>query len=203
MTGNLFIISAPSGTGKTTILRPIIAEIPKISFSVSHTTREARSNERNGVDYFFTSEDDFRKIRDNNGFLEWAKVHNNFYGTSQKEVMDKLAEGVDIILDIDVQGARQIRQRSDLIATSIFIVPPSWQELEARLCGRKTDSQETINLRLNNAKEEIRDADLYDYIVINDNLQEAIALVRAIIIEKRVKNRRGADGNPLILPELM
>jgi len=202
MTGNLFIISAPSGTGKTTILKPIINELAGISFSVSHTTRGPRANEQDGVDYFFTNENDFIKTRDQDGFLEWAKVHDNYYGTAREVVLAELAKGRDIILDIDVQGARQICQSPDLASTSIFIVPPSWQELERRLRGRKTDSDETIKLRLKNANREMEDAELYDYLVVNDNLQEAVELLRAIIIEKRVKNRRGKDGNPLTIPEL-
>jgi len=202
MNGNLFIISAPSGTGKTTILKPIIAEVGGISFSVSHTTRAPRPGEVEGRDYFFTDVDRFARMRAENGFLEWAQVHDNFYGTSREAVLNELEQGKDIILDIDVQGARQICQDRELAATSIFIVPPSWQELERRLRGRKTDSDATIKLRLQNAKGEMEDADLYDYLIINDDLEEAVALLKAVIIEKRLKNRRGLDGRPMRLPEL-
>ncbi len=201
MKGNLFIISAPSGTGKTTILKEIIGHIPRISFSVSHTTRPAREGEKDKVDYFFVSKESFIESRDHNDFLEWAEVHGNFYGTSKQTVMEQLEQGNDIVLDIDVQGARQLRS-SSLEAIFIFITPPSWQELKKRLTGRGTDDQTTIDLRLKNARLEMKDAELYDYVIINDDISTAVDVLRAIIIEKRCKNRRAPNGTPLTLADL-
>lgn len=201
MKGTLFVISAPSGTGKTTILKEIVGSIQRISFSVSHTTRPSRKGEENGIDYFFVSKESFLELRDHNDFLEWAEVHGNFYGTSRKSVMEQLDRGNDIILDIDVQGARQLRNTA-LEAVFIFITPPSWQELEKRLAGRGTDKPETIDLRLKNARLEMQDIALYDYVIINDVVSEAVAILRAIITEKRTKKGRAPDGSPLILPDL-
>ncbi len=199
MKGNLIIISAPSGTGKTTILKKIMPHLQGLTFSVSHTTRTPRTGEENGTDYHFVSKDDFLKLRDQGGFLEWAEVHGNFYGTSKQEVEGRLAEGLDVFLDIDIQGARQVRQAAP-DAISIFISPPSWQEQEKRLNGRGTDSPETIQLRLANAKAEMADVDLYDFVVINDDLDSAARLLEAIILAMRAKNRRTISGAPLHLP---
>lgn len=199
MKGNLIIISAPSGTGKTTILKKIMPHLQGLTFSVSHTTRTPRTGEENGTDYHFVSKDDFLKLRDQGGFLEWAEVHGNFYGTSKQEVEGRLAEGLDVFLDIDIQGARQVRQAAP-DAISIFISPPSWQEQEKRLNGRGTDSPETIQLRLANAKAEMADVDLYDFVVINDDLDSAARLLEAIILAMRAKNRRTISGKPLHLP---
>lgn len=194
--GRLFVISAPSGAGKTTILKPILASIPAIDFSVSHTTRRPRPGEINGQDYYFVDVDQFVIMRQDGDFLEWAEVHGNFYGTSQRAVMAQLARGQDVILDIDVQGARQLQARQDLDATYIFIAPPSLAELERRLTGRQTETAETIALRLQNASQELQAANLYDYIIVNDHLQQAKAMLTAIILEKRAANRRGYDGKP-------
>lgn len=199
MKGNLLIISAPSGTGKTTILKKIMPHLQGLTFSVSHTTRAPRSGEENGTDYHFISPDDFRALRDQGGFLEWAEVHGNFYGTSKKEVDARLNNGLDVFLDIDIQGARQVRQAAPE-AISIFITPPSWQEQEKRLKGRDTDSDETIKLRLANAQAEMADVDLYDYVVMNDDLNTAARMLEAIILAMRAKNRRHLNGEPLDLP---
>ena len=164
--GNLFIISAPSGTGKTTILKQVMSELERLVFSVSHTTRPPRANEVDGKDYHFVNRDVFKKMRAQGEFLEWAEVHRNFYGTSVSSVNSHLADGVDVVLDIDVQGARQIREVKAGDAVFIFIMPPSWDELEKRLTRRGTDSRETINLRLSNARKEMHEVDLYDYVII-------------------------------------
>ncbi len=195
--GHLFVISAPSGAGKTTILKPILATLPAIGFSVSHTTRQPRPAEINGQDYFFVDEDHFKAIRQKGDFLEWAEVHGNFYGTSHSAVMAQLERGQDVILDIDVQGARQLQGRQELGATFIFISPPSLAELERRLTGRQTESTETITLRLQNASQELQAAHRYDYIIVNDNLAHAKAMLTAIILEKRAASRRGYDGKPV------
>ncbi len=197
--GHLFVISAPSGAGKTTILKPILASIPAIGFSVSHTTRSPRLGEIDGRDYFFVDAKQFAILRQDGDFLEWAEVHGNFYGTSQQAVMTQLGAGQDIILDIDVQGARQLQARPDLEATFIFIAPPSLTELERRLTGRQTETVETITVRLQNARLELAAASLYDYIIVNDDLGQARAMLTAIILEKRAKARRGYDGQPLNL----
>ena len=194
--GHLFVISAPSGAGKTTILRPILARIPAIGFSVSHTTRKPRLGEIDSQDYFFVDVDQFTIMRQDGDFLEWAEVHGNFYGTSQRAVMAQLERGQDVILDIDVQGARQLRARQDFAATCIFIAPPSLAELERRLTGRQTETAETIALRLQNASQELQAANLYDYIIVNDDLDQAKAMLTAIILEKRAATRRGYDGKP-------
>jgi guanylate kinase len=199
MKGNLIIISAPSGTGKTTILKKIMPRLQGLTFSVSHTTRSPRLGEEQGKDYQFVSKDAFLALRDQGGFLEWAKVHDNYYGTSKKEVTDRLNQGIDVFLDIDIQGARQVRKAAP-DAISIFICPPSWQEQEKRLTGRGTDSPETIALRLKNAKAEMADVDNYDYVVINDDLDSAARMLEAIILAMRAKNRRHLSGAPLCLP---
>ncbi len=200
--GSLFIVSAPSGTGKTTILKKIMRDLPGISFSVSHTTRPPRAGEQDGVDYHFISRDDFLKMKDNAAFLEWAEVHGNLYGTSRTVVEEQLCAGKDILLDIDVQGARQIRQTMKDDAVFLFIAPPSWQVLEDRLSGRGTDAPDTIRLRLDNARKEMQDAALYEYVIVNDDLDTAVDMVRSVIVSERCRNRRTLTGESMTLPHL-
>jgi guanylate kinase len=195
--GNLFVISAPSGTGKTTILKEILAVVPGVVFSVSHTTRAPRTGEQDATDYFFVNRDKFITMRDENDFLEWAEVHGNMYGTSRKSVEEQLALGLDVFLDIDVQGAKQLRDLPGLEAIFLFIAPPSWDELEKRLSGRGTDSDETISLRLNNARKEMTETEHYDYLVINDVVDEAVDMLRAVILAERCRKRRSPQGAPL------
>nr|MBF0223559.1 guanylate kinase [Desulfobulbaceae bacterium] len=197
--GRLFIISAPSGAGKTTILRPVLAELAAISFSVSHTTRAPRPGEQNGIDYHFVSKEEFVQLEQKGDFLEWAEVHGNYYGTSKTAVREQLSQGIDTILDIDVQGASQLRALANLPATYIFIAPPSLAVLKQRLSDRKTESAETLAIRLENAVNELKSANLYDYIIVNDLLEEAIQIMKAIIIEKRAASRRRIDGSALTL----
>lgn len=199
--GQLFIISAPSGAGKTTILKPVMADLPALSFSVSHTTRAARTGELDGRDYHFVSMADFIKMRDNNDFLEFAEVHGNCYGTSLQAVIEQLESGIDVILDIDVQGAKQIKDNQDINPVTIFIVPPSMAELKKRLTGRATDSEETIQLRLENATREMASMAMYDHIIINDKLDEATEMVKAVILAIRSRTKRDRSGSPL--PEFM
>ena len=191
-----FIISSPSGGGKTTILRKVFAELPGLVFSVSHTTRPSRAGEVDGRDYHFVGVEEFTSIREQSpsGFLEWARVHDNFYGTSREEVEKLLGEGLDVVLDIDIQGARQVKEA--IGAVSIFIAPPSLAELERRLRGRGTESEEVVALRLANARRELAAASEYDYLVVNDSLAEAVETVRSIIIGERAKRRRGIAGIP-------
>ena len=197
--GSLFVISAPSGTGKTTILKKVMAGVERLAFSVSHTTRQPREDERDGVDYHFVDKSLFDGMREQGDFLEWAEVHGNFYGTSLAEVEKKLAAGIDVVLDIDVQGARQV---SDIAvdAVTVFIAPPSWEEQKRRLMGRGTDSTETIELRLANSRGEMRDARLYHYFIINETVDEAADILRAIILARRSATRRSMDGLALQSP---
>lgn len=198
--GCLFVLSAPSGAGKTTILKPILEELPAIIFSVSHTTRKPRPGEQDGKDYYFVDKGQFDQIKQEDGFLEWAEVHTNYYGTSKEMVIKNLEQGIDIILDIDVQGARQLRSSKELNAHYIFIAPPSLAELEKRLTNRKTESPESLRTRLDSARHEMSQASIYDYVIINDVLDEAILSLKSVIIEKRLAGRRGVNGNPFFLP---
>jgi guanylate kinase len=197
--GTLFIISAPSGAGKTTILKQLLATVESLTFSVSHTTRQQRPTEQEGVDYFFLDRVAFETLRNQGAFLEHAEVHGNYYGTSVKMVLEQLGKGIDVILDIDVQGAAQVRENSEVVAVSVFIVPPSWEELQQRLRQRGTDSPEVIEMRCANARRELTDLDKYDYVVVNDRIDEAVATLRAIIVAERSRKRRLANGAPLEL----
>lgn len=201
ITGKLFILSAPSGTGKTTLLRKVMADVPGLAFSVSHTTRSPRSGEEDGVDYYFVSRGRFETMREQGAFLEWAEVHGNFYGTSGLSVFAQVSSGIDVVLDIDVQGAAILRASAKIPATisaaSIFIAPPSLQELERRLRGRGTDNEETILLRLRNAGREMQEALAYDYLVVNDTLEQAIDTVRAIVIAERSRGHRLPTGEAI------
>lgn len=197
VSGQLFIISAPSGAGKTTILRQVMAELPGVAFSVSHTTRAPRAGEVNGRDYHFVDRQSFERLRASGDFLEWAEVHTNLYGTSRSAVADQLAAGLDVVLDIDVQGARQVRAVPGLTPISIFILPPSLAELEKRLSGRGTDGAEVIRLRLENAIREISESTGYDHRIINDKLDEAVEMVKAVVLAARSRAGRSRSGAPL------
>lgn len=194
--GILFVISAPSGTGKTTILQQVMANLSGLSFSISHTTRQPRSGEQNGREYHFVTPENFKEMIAANQFIEWAQVHDNYYGTSVQAVTDGLANGSDIVLDIDVQGAEILQNDKRLKAVYIFISPPGLEELESRLRGRNTEEEATIRLRLANAEKEMKAADNYDYLVVNDTLDEAVTMLSAIIIAERSRSRRSIDGSP-------
>jgi guanylate kinase len=198
MSGRLFVISAPSGVGKTTLLKKVIKAHSRLVFSVSHTTRSPRAGERHGVDYSFVSEEDFHSIAGDGGFIEHARVHGNLYGTSRTEIEAKLAENTDVILDIDVQGAKIIRDSGQLDPAYIFISPPGLAELERRLRGRGTESEEKIQLRLKNAAREMAAAPDYQYRVVNDSLEEASGVLGAIIIAERARGHRRPSGEPII-----
>jgi guanylate kinase len=188
--GFLLVLSAPSGCGKTTILRQVMADLPGLSFSVSHTTRQPRPGEVNGRDYHFVSPEQFLALRDQqpSGFLEWAEVHGNFYGTSRQEVAQRLSAGADVILDIDVQGAAQVRSNAEPV--TVFITPPSLDELERRLRGRGTENEDSLRRRLANAAQEMQAADAYTYLIVNDRLDEAVQALKAVIIAERCRQRR-------------
>ncbi len=182
--GDLFVISAPSGAGKSTLCHRLIEETPNVGLSVSHTTRSPRRGEVDGVDYHFVSKEEFMNMVDQGEFLEWAKVHDNFYGTSRLSVMPMIEAGQEVLLDIDVQGAMQVR-KSIPEAILIFILPPSLEILEQRLRNRGTDSEETIKLRLKNARSEMAAAPSYDYIIINDDLIRAVGDLQSIVLARR------------------
>ena len=178
--GLLFIISAPSGAGKSTLCRAVLDHFSDMVYSISHTTRPPRNGERSGTDYHFIAKEDFKKGIASGRWAEWAEVHDNYYGTSADFLDSELNAGRDILLDIDIQGTRQILRRYPEGIT-IFIMPPSLDTLRLRLLSRGTDSAEAIAVRLNNAKVEMAQKDFYRHIVINDHLPDAISQLIAII----------------------
>lgn len=187
--GVIFVMSAPSGAGKTSISRELLASHPQLRQSVSYTTRPMRSGERDGIDYHFVSRAQFDRMVEEQAFAEWAEVHGNRYGTARATLQQVIAEGCDILLDIDVQGAAQLRA-SGLDGAFIFILPPDMESLRQRLAGRNTDSAEVIERRMHNARGEIHEATRFDYIVINDDLATAVATVRAIMVAEKVRRNR-------------
>jgi guanylate kinase len=184
--GNLFVISAPSGAGKTTLCHMLLEQISGISFSVSYTTRNPREGESDGLDYHFITREKFKEMISASLFLEWAKVYDNFYGTGKSEVLSRLEQGEDILLDIDVQGARQVRKMFPE-AILIFLLPPSWSVLKARLMGRGSEDSSKLNLRMANAKAELQAVHEYDFAVINDDLLRAFEDLKSIVIAYRCK----------------
>ncbi|MCP4669680.1 MAG: guanylate kinase [Desulfobacula sp.] len=170
--GKLYLVSAPSGAGKTTLIQIVLERFKGLSYSISHTTRPPRKNEQEGLDYYFVTRKEFEEKINQDSLLEWAKVHENYYGTSKDFVTRNLDKGKSLLLDIDVQGARQIMKKALNIVT-IFIMPPSIEVLSQRLENRGTDSKKVIETRLKNAKVEIAQKDLYQYVVINDDLEQA------------------------------
>jgi guanylate kinase len=193
--GDLFIVSSPSGGGKTTLIRRLIADAPgePLHFSVSHTTRPRRAGEKEGREYHFVTEVEFRKMAEKGAFLEHNRAHGRRYGTSRAEVLPRLAGGEDVVLDIDVQGARDIRKAYPK-AVSIFIVPPDPKELEARLRARGLDrgveEEEEIRRRLRAARAEIRQAKLFQYVIVNDDLDRATLELQSIVRATRVTYAR-------------
>jgi guanylate kinase len=180
MRANLYIVSAPSGSGKTTLLQRLLPSFSDLRFSISHTTRQPRTGETNGVDYFFVDRPEFLNMVDRGAFLEWAEYYGQLYGTSHHFVEQHLSEGCDVILDIDVQGARQVKSRIPE-AIAVFILPPSFAELERRLRSRRLESDEAIHRRLEIAKGEIPYYRDYDYIVVNEVLEKSIQLLESIV----------------------
>lgn len=179
-TGKLFIVSGPSGTGKGTICKRLIDETD-VEISVSMTTRQPREGEIDGKSYYFTTKEDFQKAIADGGFLEWAEVYGNYYGTPKAKVEEKLAAGIDVLLEIDIQGALNVKEAYPN-GIFIFILPPTMTELRKRLTGRGTDSEESINLRLSQTLKEVSYIDKYDYCVVNGDLDEAVARVKSIVI---------------------
>lgn len=187
--GNLFIVSAPSGAGKTTLCHKVAAELPGIRLSVSYTTRKPRKGEVNDRDYTFTDEKNFSRMIERGDFAEWARVHGNFYGTAGKRLADMMHEGVDVILDIDTQGAKQMRKNYKGGAY-IFILPPSMDILMKRLKTRMSDSADDINMRIKTATKEIKEYKNYDYVIVNDKLDKALSELKSVIISDRIRAGR-------------
>jgi guanylate kinase len=187
--GAILILSGPSGCGKSTLLKEVYKDITDYYFSISTTTRASREGEKHGVDYYFVSKEEFEKDIEAGNFLEYANVHGNYYGTSLKPIMKALHENKLVIFDIDVQGHKIVRKKLNDIITSVFITTPSLKELEFRLNNRSTDSKEVIQKRIINAQEEIKSFLKYDYLIINDNLQEASKQLVSIANAARVKSK--------------
>lgn len=183
-TGTLYVFSAPSGAGKTSLVKSLLEKTNNIRVSVSHTTRAPREGEVDGQDYNFVSQNDFQDLINQNAFLEHAQVFDNFYGTSQAWVEQELLEGRDVILEIDWQGAKQIRNQIPE-TVGVFILPPSRKELLSRLTGRGTDSAEIIARRMHDAENEMSHYGEFDYLVINDNFDDALEELRSIVIARR------------------
>jgi guanylate kinase len=184
--GNLYIVSAPSGAGKTSLVNALVADDPGLTVSVSHTTRAMRPGEQNGVDYHFVAPDEFARMLERGDFLEHATVFGHLYGTSRSWVLETLHNDRDVILEIDWQGARQIRQRIPA-AVWIFILPPSLQALQARLRGRGQDGEEVIRSRMRDAVSEMSHHSEADYLVVNDTFEPALADLRAILRSNRLR----------------
>lgn len=200
-TGNLYVISAPSGTGKTSLVKTLVNSIPTISVSISHTTRPMRPGEEHGVNYYFIDENEFRRMIDHHDFLEHAIVFNNLYGTSHSWVESMLNRGIDVILEIDWQGALQIQQLfPDCI--SIFIVPPSLDALAQRLFQRNQDNPDVIQKRLADAQETLSHILSYDYVVLNDQFETALNDLKTIVLAGRLTKQRQIKKLAPLLKEL-
>ena len=190
---SLIVVSGPSGAGKSTVLARVLAEVDRLRFSVSHTTRPPRPGEQEGVQYFFVDEGRFGKLQKDNAFLEWATVHQHRYGTSRSEYERAVKDGVDLLLDLDVQGAAQVRLRFR-DAVSVFILPPSFEALERRLRGRGAGDERSTEQRLRAAAEELPLYKEYDYTVINDDLDRTVENLKAIVRAARCRT-------PLVEPD--
>jgi len=184
--GNLIVVAAPSGAGKSSLVKALLELDSKVQPSVSHTTRAPRGQEKHGREYFFASTEEFDAMVKGDAFLEWAEVHGNRYGTSKKAIEDRIAQGADVILEIDFQGAIQIKQIF-ANAVLIFILPPSWEELRSRLERRGEDTPEVIELRLKNAAVEMAQASKFDFVIINELFDRAVFDLKAIVHAQRLK----------------
>jgi guanylate kinase len=201
--GTLFVVSAPSGTGKTTVAERLVVGMPGLELSRSYTSRAARTGEQDGVDYHFVSRPRFEAMIRAGEFLEWADVFGNLYGTCAAETERLLGEGRDVVLVIDVQGARQVRERG-LALVSVFVLPPSYPILEQRLRGRSKDSDDAIRRRLDVARVEVTGYHEYDYVIVNDDLEHAVEMLRSIVLAERARvtrMRHTADRIILTFPK--
>jgi len=186
--GLLFVVSAPSGAGKTTLCRALSDSVENLTHSISYTTRKPRPGETDGRDYYFVTEERFRNMVRAGDFAEWAQVHSNLYGTSRRVLSEMRAEGTDVILDIDTQGAGQIKEKCQ-DAVFIFIMPPSLEILEERLRNRKSDNEDEIKKRMRRARDEIRDYTMYDYIIVNRDFDRALTELRSVVLAERCRTR--------------
>lgn len=184
--GQLFVVSAPSGGGKTSLIKSLVQEVDNIEISISHTTRDIRSGEKDGEHYFFVTQEKFNNMLDAGQFMEHATVYGNLYGTSFLQIDSKLSQGKDVILDIDWQGAAAIKKIFKN-SVSIFVLPPSLQELQKRLTERGRDEVNSINMRMNAAQAEIKHFDEFDYLVVNESFQDALDNLRCIVLAARMK----------------
>ena len=196
--GLLFVISAPSGTGKTTLVERLVQILPNLRMSRSYTSRAARASERDGLDYNFIPRPEFERMIAENAFLEWADVFGNLYGTAAADVETAVADGQDVVLVIDVQGARQIRQRGT-DHTAVFVMPPSFQVLERRLRGRSSDPEQALQRRLETARAEVSSYREYDYVVVNDDLESTVVRLQEIIAAERSRVHRMARAADAIV----
>jgi guanylate kinase len=200
--GTLFVVAAPSGAGKSTLVNALLEREPQISLSISHTTRPPRPGEQYGRHYFFVERPDFEREIADGIFLEHAEVHGNLYGTSRTVVEEKLAGGSDVLLEIDWQGARQVRKGKPE-CVSVFILPPSRAELERRLRGRGSDAPDVIERRLFNSREEIAHAHEFDYIIVNDRFEDALADLQAIVRAVRLRSAWACHRHEALIEELL
>jgi len=187
--GTLFVVSSPSGGGKGTLIRHVLEVVPNLSYSVSFTTRAPRHGEVDGREYFFISREVFDEMVAGGEFLEWACVHGNFYGTARRQIAEETGAGIDIVLEVDVQGAASVRQLL-MDSVSIFILPPSYEVLRERLIARGTDTAEELAVRLRNAPDELRQYSAFDYVIINDEVERAAAQLASIIYAERARCMR-------------
>ncbi len=199
---NLYVIAAPSGAGKTSLVRALVQRLTEIKISISHTTRKPRPGDVEGVDYFFTAREQFLSMVDHGDFLEYAEVYGHYYGTSRSWVLQQLAEGIDVILEIDWQGAQQIRH---LIPSSIsiFILPPSVETLEQRLVQRQQDDNQVISQRLAVAQSEIKHYQEFDYLIVNDEFEPALSDLECIIKAGRLRCQNQAVHELTLLQDLL
>jgi guanylate kinase len=188
--GLMLVLSSPSGAGKTTLARRLIENEPRVAMSVSHTTRARRNGEKDGRDYHFVDRDTFTRMRERGEFLEWAVVFDNFYGTPRHPAEQALAEGRDVLFDVDWQGASSLRHKAKDDVVTVFILPPTAADLEQRLNVRAQDPPETVRRRMLGASNEIQHWDEYDYVVINYDIEQSVAAVRAILAAERQRRSR-------------
>lgn len=202
--GLMLILSSPSGAGKTTLTRDLLADATlDLTLSISVTTRSRRNSEVDGIHYNFRSRQDFDRMRAADDLLEWAEVHGNFYGTPRSPVEAVLSQGRDVLFDIDYQGTQQVRKKAPTDVVTIFILPPSMKELRSRLVRRAEDAPEVIAKRLENSRNEIARWEMYDYVIVNEDIQRALNQVRSILIAERLKRVRQQDGISVFVEGLL
>ncbi|MBB1431420.1 guanylate kinase [Pseudoalteromonas sp. SG43-4] len=200
--GNLFILSAPSGAGKSSLINALLKKHADMKVSVSHTTRAPRPGEENGVHYHFASTDEFKALIAKDDFFEWAQVFDNYYGTSKQAIESQLDAGIDVFLDIDWQGAQQVRKIMPSVQT-IFILPPSKEELEQRLNNRGQDSAEVIASRMAKAQSETSHYNEYDYVIVNDDFETALGDIEMIVMAQRLTQKAQEERHQVLLNSLL